>query len=133
MSLSASHPATERRPEGWPSEYPVWTITVFVLAAVIVPGRAAWEYARHWSDLGAHYLPDYALSGAGLAGRYWQLYTVTPRGLHLTTSREVNVVSVAGSRCNVRQMPLLAVAGHQSGRYTQPLLLVVAKVDLGRK
>jgi hypothetical protein len=45
------------------------------------------------------------LSGAGQSGRYWILNTVTPRGLHLTTSREVRAVPVAGSRYDVRRMP----------------------------
>jgi hypothetical protein len=45
------------------------------------------------------------MSGARLTGRYWLLNTVTPRGLHLTTSREVRAVPVAGSRYDVKRMP----------------------------
>jgi hypothetical protein len=47
----------ERRPAGWPSDKPVWTLSVFFLAALIVPGRIAFEYAGRWNHLGAHYLP----------------------------------------------------------------------------
>ena len=47
----AQHEETARRPTGWPSDKPVWTITVFLLAALVVPGRIAFEYARHWNGL----------------------------------------------------------------------------------
>ena len=70
-----------------------------------MPGRIVLEYAQHWSDLGAHYLPHYVMSAVGPAGSYWILNTVTRRGVHLTTSGEVRAVPVAGSRYNVRQMP----------------------------
>ena len=45
------------------------------------------------------------MSAVGPAGSYWILNTVTRRGVHLTTSGEVQAVPVAGSRYNVRQMP----------------------------
>jgi len=104
-SLSANHQETARRPKGWPSDKPVWSLTVFFLAALVVPGRIVLEYAQHWSGLGAHYLPHYVMSAVGPAGSYWILNTVTRRGVHLTTSGEVQAVPVAGSRYNVRQMP----------------------------
>ncbi len=75
------------------------------MAALVVPGRIVLEYAQHWTDLGAHYLPHYVMSAVGPAGSYWILNTVTRRGVHLTTSAEVQAVPVAGSRYNVRQMP----------------------------
>jgi hypothetical protein len=95
----------ERRPAGWPSDKPVWTLSVFFLAALIVPGRIAVEYAEHWNDLGAHYLPHYVMSAVGASGKYWILNTVTRRGAHLTTSAEVESIPVAGSRYSVRAMP----------------------------
>jgi type IV secretory pathway TraG/TraD family ATPase VirD4 len=104
-SPSVNHQETARRPAEWPSDKPVWSLTVFFLAALVVPGRIAFEYAQHWSDLGAHYLPHYVMSAVGPAGSYWILNTVTKRGMHLTTSGEVQAVQVAGSRYNVRQMP----------------------------
>jgi len=104
-SLSANHQETARRPKGWPSDKPVWSLTVFFLAALVVPGRIVLEYAQHWSGLGAHYLPHYVMSAVGPAGSYWILNMVTRRGVHLTTSGEVQAVPVAGSRYNVRQMP----------------------------
>ncbi len=108
-SLSVNHQETARRPAGWPSDKPVWSLTVFFLAALVVPGRIVLEYTQHWSDLGSHYLPQYVVSGLGsLAGPghpYWLLNTVTRRGMHLTASWEVRAVPVAGSRYNVRQMP----------------------------
>lgn len=68
-SLSVNHQETARRPAGWPSDKPVWSLTVFFLAALVVPGRIILEYAQHWSDLGSHYLPQYVVSGLGsLAG-----------------------------------------------------------------
>jgi len=91
----AQHEETARRPTGWPSDKPVWTITVFLLAALVVPGRIAFEYARHWNELGTFYLPHYIASGvpwsAG-ARRCRLLETVTRRGVHLTASREVEPV-----------------------------------------
>jgi hypothetical protein len=95
----------ERRPAGWPSDKPVWTLGVFFLAVLIVPARIAVEYAQRWNDLGAHYLPHYLLSSAGQSGRYWILNTVTRRGAHLTTSAEVEAVPVAGSPYSVWAMP----------------------------
>jgi hypothetical protein len=56
-SLSVKHQEAVRRPAGWPSDKPVWSLTVFFLAALVVPGRIIVEYAQHWSDLGSHYLP----------------------------------------------------------------------------
>lgn len=95
----------ERRPAGWPSDKPVWTLSVFFLAALVVPGRIAVEYAQHWNDLGAHYLPHYVLSAVGPSGRYWILNTVSKRGTHLITSAEVEAIPVTGSRYSVRAMP----------------------------
>jgi hypothetical protein len=43
---------------GGPSDKPVWSLTVFVLAALVVSGRIILEYAQQWSDLGNHYLPQ---------------------------------------------------------------------------
>ena len=100
-----THQETARRPAGWPSDRPVWSLTVFLLAALVVLGRIAFEYAQHWSDLGTHYLPHYVMSEMGPSGTYWILNTVTRRGVHLTEAREVQAVPVAGSRYNVRQMP----------------------------
>jgi hypothetical protein len=96
---------SERRPAGWPSDKPVWTLSVFFLAALMVPGRIAVEYAQRWNDLGTHYLPHYVISAVGPSGKYWILNTVTRRGAHLTTSAEVEAVPVAGSRYSVRAMP----------------------------
>ena len=73
--------------------------------SLVVPARIAVEYAGHWNDLGAHYLPHYVLSSAGQSGKYWILNTVTRRGTHLTTGAEVEAVPVAGSRYSVRAMP----------------------------
>ena len=91
----AQHEETARRPTGWPSDKPVWTITVFLLAALAVPGRIAFEYGRHWNELGTFYLPHYIASGAPWsagARRCRLLETVTRRGVHLTASREVEPV-----------------------------------------
>jgi hypothetical protein len=104
-SLYQNHHESVRRPAEWPSDKPVWSLTVFFLAALVVPARIVLEYAQHWSDLGAHYLPHYVMSAVGPAGSYWILNTVTKRGAHLTTSGEVQAVPVVGSRYNVRQMP----------------------------
>ena len=104
-SLSVNHQETARRPKEWPSDKPVWCLTVFFLAALVVPGRIVFEYTEHWSDLAAHYLPHYVMSAVGPSGSYRILNTVTRRAMHLTEAREVQAVPVAGSRYNVRQMP----------------------------
>jgi hypothetical protein len=104
-SLSVNDQETAQRPAGWPSDKPVWTLTVFFLAALVVPGRIVLEYTQHWSDLGSHYLPHYVVSAVGPSGLYWILNTVTRRGVHLTEAWEVQASPVAGSRYNVRQMP----------------------------
>src|ERR1019366_355330 len=102
--LSVNHQETARCPEGtqagWPSDKPVWSLTVFCLAALVVPERIVLEYTQHWSDLGSHYLPKYVVSGlgsfAGPGHSYWLLNTVTRRGGHLTTSGEVQACPVVG-------------------------------------
>ena len=108
-SLPASHQETARRPAGWPSDKPVWSLTVFLLATLLVPARIALEYAQRWSDLGTHYLPHYVTSGlpslSGEGRPYWLLNTVTLRGQHLTPSWQVEAVPVPGSRYNTRVMP----------------------------
>src|ERR1700690_4289340 len=91
----AQHEETARRPTGWPSDKPVWSVAVFLLAALAVPGRIAFEYVRHWNELASFYLPHCVASGApGSAGarRCRLLKTVTRRGVHLTASREVEPV-----------------------------------------
>jgi hypothetical protein len=60
----------ERRPAGWPSDRPVWTLSVFSLAALVVPGRIAVEYAEHWSDLGAPTSPRIQRMHTMPAARY---------------------------------------------------------------
>jgi hypothetical protein len=89
------HEETARRPTGWPSDKPVWSVAVFLLAALAVPGRIAFEYAEHWNELGTFYFPHYVASGAPWsagARRCRLLETVTRRGVHLTASREVEPV-----------------------------------------
>ena len=121
MASQGSQPVhyqeTARRPAGWPSDQPVWSITVFALAALIVPARIALEYGEHWSDLGAHYIPQYVMTAVGPSGTYWILNTVTRHGaMHLTTSSEVQAVPVTGSRYNVRVMPFrLTTAAVEDG------------------
>ena len=91
----AQHEETARRPTGWPSDKPVWSVAVFLLAALAVPGRIAFEYVRHWNELASFYLPHYVASGAPWsagARRCRLLKTVTRRGVHLTASREVEPV-----------------------------------------
>jgi hypothetical protein len=91
----AQHEETARRPTGWPSDKPVWSVAVFLLAALVVPGRIAFEYAEHWNELGTFYFPHYVASGAPWSAgvrRCRLLETVTRRSVHLTASREVEPV-----------------------------------------
>jgi hypothetical protein len=103
-SLSANRELA-RRPANWPSDKPVWSFTVFFLAALVVPGRIVLGYTQHWSDLGSHYLPHYVMTAVEPSGLYWILNTVTQRGAHLTEAWEVKAAPVAGSRYNMRAIP----------------------------
>ena len=120
---AASHQETARRPAGWPSAKPLWSLTVVVLALLLVPGRVALEYGQHWSDLGKHYLRDYLISGAwsgvglSMARPYWMLTTRMRRGAHhFTVGGEAERVPVAsggdaGAGSTFRLTPEAMAAG----------------------
>jgi hypothetical protein len=73
--------------DGVASDKPVWSVAVLLLAALAVPGRIAFEYARHWNGLASFYLPHYVSSGA--LGLRWQRVEVDSAKLHEFLRSEV--------------------------------------------
>ncbi len=48
----------------WPSNRPVWTITVFMLSALAMLGAGVYQYKQQWTFLQQEYLKTYIASGA---------------------------------------------------------------------
>lgn len=61
----------------WPSNRPVWTITVFMLSILAMLGAGLYQYKQQWTFLQQNYLKSYIASGARpwlKASRYLLLY-----------------------------------------------------------
>ena len=94
ISLSPTYLGTERRPPGWPSDYPRYTIAALCLGLLTILGILTYQYTLQWNALQRHYLLHYILSSSkllsGEARRYRLLETVRRNGrLHLTEDWEV--------------------------------------------
>jgi Type IV secretion-system coupling protein DNA-binding domain len=97
ITLQPTYLGTSRRPQGWPSEYPCYTIASLVLGLLTAMAVLAYGYVFRWDALQRYYLLHYVVSGSKWLGgegrRYRLLETVgRDRKVHLTTDWEVESV-----------------------------------------
>jgi hypothetical protein len=74
ITLQPTYLGTSRRPQGWPSEYPSYTIASVVLGLLTTVGILAYGYVFQWDALQRYYLLHYVFSSSKSVGGEWRKY-----------------------------------------------------------